>query len=223
MEAHPQVARAEINGKPFTLYYDYDQLRDRKLSQLTEAEKIEWFRNRMNFVFLEPLRRLYGGKTTAYWELNSGKASDLPARSFVIPTFSVLLNGIEALGSFLTSAKSRRRRGGNWNNFRAFMITYMKSWDVQIPNAPYRTKDLKEILWKHFRNGIAHGFCIQGGGIDNEADTAPGGWRVVNDRLQIGPHAFFKDFEAGVNSFFKAVATTRRANFMIRFKEVYPH
>ena len=107
--AHPQIVRAHIEGKDFTLYYDYDQLRDGKLSRLTDDGKIEWFRLRMNFVFLEPLCRLYQGKTPAYRALNSTKQNDLPARSFVIPSFSVLLNGVEALGSFTTKRKSGNR------------------------------------------------------------------------------------------------------------------
>ena len=104
--AHPQIARAEINGVPFTLYYDYDQLKDGKLGGLKDDEKIEWFRLRIRFIFLEPLGRLYQGKTAAYRELNSLALDDLPARSFVVPAFSILLNGVEALGSFLTSPGS---------------------------------------------------------------------------------------------------------------------
>jgi len=224
--AHPQIVRAHIEGKDFTLYYDYDQLRDGKLSRLTDDGKIEWFRLRMNFVFLEPLCRLYQGKTPAYRALNSTKQNDLPARSFVIPSFSVLLNGVEALGSFTT-----KRKSGNRDNFFAFMTTYMKPWDRNVPNSPYSTGDLKTILWEHFRNGIAHGFCIERGGIDNEADADR--WLVVVDptrsgsttkRLEIGPNAFFRDFRAGVDRFFEAVKKDRvqRAAFFRRFREVYP-
>ena len=32
--AHPQIIRARIEGQDFTLYFDYDQLQDHKLSQL---------------------------------------------------------------------------------------------------------------------------------------------------------------------------------------------
>lgn len=231
--AHPQFTRAHIEGHGFTLYYDYDQLRDGKLSQLTDDGKIEWFRLRTNFVFLEPLSRLYDGKTSAYRALNSTKQDDLPARSFVIASFSILLNGVEALGSFMTPPETDNR-DKNRDNFFAFMTTYMKSWDKNIPQSPYHpTSDLKPILWKRFRNGIAHGFCIERGGIDNEADTAPGGWRVVTDtqssgsatrRLQIGPNAFFRDFRAGVDRFFEAVKTdsASRTTFLRRFLETYP-
>lgn len=213
---HPQIIRYRIEDVDFTLYYDYDQLRDRKLSRLTDDGKIEWFRRRMDFVSLEPLRALYGGRTPAYRALNSTAPDDLPARSFVIATFSVLLNGIEALGSFLTSSRANQVR------FCTFVEKYMQRWDQSIPNSPYGPlADMKKVLWKHFRNGIAHGFCVQGGGIDNEADRV--GWQVVDGRLQIGPHAFFRDFTQGVDSFFRDAGGTQRTVFLDRFRRVYPH
>ncbi len=229
---HPQFTRAHIEGQDFTLYYDYDQLRHGKLAQLTDDGKIEWFRLRMNFVFLEPLSRLYEGKTPAYRALNSTKQDDLPARSFVIGSFSILLNGIKALGSFMTPPSKERDK--NRRSFFAFISTYMKSWDTQVQNSLYpRQDDLKAILWDHFRNGIAHAFCIERGGIDNEAETAPGGWRVVTDthlsgsttkRLQIDPNTFFRDFRAGVDRFLEAARTdsASRATFLRRFRETYP-
>ena len=214
--AHPQITRAEIEGIEFTLYYDYDELRDRKLYRLTDAGKIKWFRLRVHFVFLEPLTRLYSGKTPAFRALNSLKKDEQPPSSFVIPAFSVLLNGIEALGSFLTASRKNRVR------FSIFIETYMKSWDTTVPKSPYTIRNLKEILWKHFRNGIAHGFCIKRGGIDNEADTAPGGWQVVDNRLLVGPHAFFKDFRIAVDSFFRDAERVHPPTFLRRFREVYP-
>ena len=144
-----QITRATIGGIEFTLYYDYDELRDRKLYRLLDAEKIEWFRRRMQYVFLEPLIRLYGGKTAAFRALNSLKAHEQQPSSFVIPAFAVLLNGIEALGSFLTESKQNRLR------FFAFIETYMKSWNKGVVKSPYPTRDMKGILWRYFRNGIA--------------------------------------------------------------------
>lgn len=198
--AHPQIVRAHIEGKDFTLYYDYDQLRDGKLSHL---------------------ERLFTAKSPAYRGLNSTKPDDLPTRSFVIASFSPLLNGIEALGPFLTPKGAH-----NKVRFYAFIENYMKPWGTA---SPMGTTDLKAILWDHFRNGIAHGFCIERGGIDNEADTPPG-WRVVTDasgmaaHLEIGPNAFFRDFRAGVDLFFEEVRTNpvHRAAFLSRLQEVYP-
>lgn len=203
----------------FTLYYDYGQLRSRRLYRLSPDGQIEWFRRRMTFVFLESLTLLYQADSRAFRDLNSTKKHDLPPRSFVIPTFAMLLNGVEALGSFLTPAPDRRTRHGyNRDDFFAFMELYMKPWDKAERKSPYAT--IKDILWRHFRNGIDHGFCIQGGGIDNEADTTR--WRVVNRRFQIGPNAFFRDFRVGINTFFTDAATIHRTNFLRRFREVYP-
>lgn len=212
--AHPQIPWASIGGQDFTLYYDYDR---QNLSCLDADGKVEWFKRRMEFVFLEPLKALYGGKTPAYRALNSTKSGDLPARSFVIPTFSVLLNGIEALGSFLTTSSKNHAR------FYAFIETYMKAWDRSLPNSPYPDlHNVKEILWEHFRNGIAHGFRIEGGGLGNEANSVTDGWQVVDGRFQIGPHRFFSDFLVGVGTFFKDVKAARRAHFLRRFDCLYP-
>jgi len=210
--AHPQITRAQIEGIEFTLHFDYDQLRDRKLSRLSDEGKVEWFRLRMDYVFLTPLTSLYNGRTPAYRALNSMKQDDLPARSFVIATFSVLLNGIEALGSFMTATKARKRQ-----NVFAFMSTYMPQWDMA------KKGDVKELLWEHFRNGIAHGFCIEHGGIDNEADQTR--WIELPESLHIGPNVFFKDFSKGVKRFFRDLKTVRQSRevFLRRFQRVYPH
>jgi len=219
--AHSQIVRAEIEGIEFTLYYDYDQLRDGKLSRLDDEGKMKWFQLRMDFVFLEPMKCLYGGKTPAFRTLNSMDRDDQPARSFVIASFSVLLNGIESLGSFMTDEPDEDE--DNRKNFFAFMTTYMKPWDKDIRDSPYPTRDLKTILWKHFRNGIAHGFRIEGGGIDNEADGQR--WIVAPNALHVGPNTFFRDFLAGVESFFSDVKNnpTRRSRFLQRFRQLYPH
>jgi hypothetical protein len=65
--AHPQIPWASIGGKDFTLYYDYDR---QNLSCLDADGKVEWFKRRMEFVFLEPLKALYGGKTPAHRALS---------------------------------------------------------------------------------------------------------------------------------------------------------
>src|SRR6266478_2313584 len=123
---HPQIVRRRIEGKDCTLHYDYDQIDRRILSHLSPGGRVEWFEHRMQFVFLEPLKALYGGKTAAHRALNSTKENDLPARSFVVPTFSVLLNGIEALGSFLAPMTSSKTR------FRVFLTTYIPDWNPRV-------------------------------------------------------------------------------------------
>lgn len=156
----------------------------------------------------------------AYRALNSMDQEDLPARSFVIAAFSILLNGIEALGSFITARPEDDKRA----NFFAFMTAYMKPWNKHIPNSPYAPLgDMKAILWEHFRNGIAHGFCIERGGIDNEADGPR--WIVGPNSLHIGPNPFFQDFRLGLDSFFADLNSDpgRSSTFLARFRQLYPH
>ena len=98
------MIHAQIEGKDFTLFYDYDQLRDKKLSKLTDDGKIEWFRLRTNFVFLEPLKRIFDRSSIAHCELNSTQQKPEPARMFMIAAFSILLNGVEALVHLLRSS-----------------------------------------------------------------------------------------------------------------------
>jgi hypothetical protein len=59
----------EIEGMEFTLFYDYDQLRDRKLTELSEEGKIKWFGFRMEMVFLEPLRKIFNRESVAHKNL----------------------------------------------------------------------------------------------------------------------------------------------------------
>ncbi len=208
--------RAQIEGMEFTLFYDYDQLQDEKLSRLTDDGKIEWFRLRMDCVFLEPLRRLFDTRSTAFRELNSDDKR--PFTLFAIAAFSVLLNGIEALGSFLPPLNSGKRK--KRDNFVAFIQAYMRRWDIKVLGTSYRTTYLPDILWRHFRNGIAHGFVIEGGGIDYDADATQ--YLVINGYLEIGPLAFFHDFLTAVQTFLADVQSTRRPAFLVRFQEVYP-
>lgn len=212
---HPQITRATIEGIDFTLNFDYDQLRDGKLHGLSEGGLIEWFRRRMRFVFLEPLSSLYGGRhSVGFRALNSIDVDDLPARSFVVATFSVLLNGVEALGSFLTPLNIPKRKGYNRQNFDIFIATYMPQW---------KTPRIRTFLWEQVRNGIAHGFRIEGGGIDNEADDTR--WVVTPTLVQIGPNTFFREFRDGVNQFLVDIEAqpATRATFLARFRQLYPH
>ena len=62
------IINVEIESENFTLFYDYDY---KKLSKLTDDGKIEWFRLRMNFVFLEPLKRIFDRSSIAHCELKS--------------------------------------------------------------------------------------------------------------------------------------------------------
>ena len=116
------MATVTIDGIMFTLYYNYDQIRDHKLSLLSDTGKVVWFHRRMELVFLEPLRRFIDPNSIAHKELNSSDDTDMPHRTAIIATFSLLLNGIEALGSFISSKSTSKRKA-----FLNFIQHYMPS------------------------------------------------------------------------------------------------
>lgn len=221
-----EMGTIEIEGIEFTLFYDYDQLRDRKLTQLSGDGKIKWFGFRMEIILLEPLRRIFNRESVAHKELNSSPESDWPRAAVMIAAFSILLNGVEALGYFLHYSKTYvhehwRKRGANYFAFREFIQRYMKDWDVLVQGTSYKSSYLPEILWDHFRNGIAHNFVIKGGGIEYEAD--PTRWKIKwGGYLEIGPTRFFDDFLKGVTDFFEDAKSKHQVNFLSRFKEAYP-
>ena len=221
--AHGKKFHAKIENVDFTLFYDYDELRDRKLALLTDKGKVEWLRVRMDMVFLEPVRRIMFHTSDAFPALHSNPDEpDTPPRTAAVLAFSVLLNGVESCGSFLTS-----RRSGNINNFTTFMRAYMKPWCKNINitkiRVSYNSSKLEEILWKHFRNGITHQFCIEGGGIEYGSKKR---WTIRSGMLQINSRIFFLDFEKGLKRFFRDVRRTGRVEhtrFINQFRRSYPH
>ncbi len=52
----------------------------------------------------------------------------------------------------------------NKKNFYAFIRNYLNNWDTNVSGSSYQNNYLLKILWEYFRNGIAHGFVIEGGG-----------------------------------------------------------
>ena len=153
------MPHAIIEGMEFTLFYDYDQLYQRKLSRLSDLGLMEWLSARMQMVFVEPVSRILDPTSRAHLELHSHSGEYDPPRTLAIAIFSTVLNGVEACGSFLGKTRNRDR-------FVDFIIRYMRTWDKHIKGTHYRTDYLPDILWHHFRNAIAHQFSIEGGGIE---------------------------------------------------------
>ena len=98
----------------------------------------------------------------------------------------------------------------------------MKDWDVLVQGTFYKSSYLPEILWKYFRNGIAHAFVIRSGGI--EYGTVPERWKIKwRGYLEIEPNIFFDDFLKGVTNFFEdAESRHQEVNFLPGFKAAYP-
>src|SRR3990167_7682555 len=100
------MANANIEGHDCTLFSDYDCHRDHILPKLSDDGKITWLERRMRMIFLEPLSTLLDRDSKAYAELETPKGGS--PRTSVLLSTSLLMNGIEALGSFLTDTSSTK-------------------------------------------------------------------------------------------------------------------
>ena len=209
-------------GPSFSLFYDYDEIRDGKISRLTNEQKALWFCRRIDMTFLEPLRRIWMSRPSGAFQELMDTTPHAP-RSFSIAIMSVMLNGVEALGSFLKPEMCRPEndRDENERVFRAFVEKYMTDWWDKRP-VPGENLDLAQFLWKKFRNGIAHGFCIEKPGSLEFLEHDKFRW--TSQVLQVCPIHFFEDLDRGVRSYFEDLRTKHDVleKFGRRFNVIYP-
>ncbi len=201
-------------GPSFSLFYDYDQLYDRKLTSLSSEQKALWFCARIEMTFLRPLRRIFADTDSDVFIALLDTKSMEP-RSFSIALMSVMLNGVESLGSFLRPGSNKRE------SFRTFIEHYMAQWSGHRP-VPSIDMDLLDILWYRFRNGIAHGFCIEGPGSVEFLTDSPFSWDGTV--LKVCPIHFWRDLDRGVLAYFNDLRANDRIReqFSVRFGKVYP-
>jgi hypothetical protein len=150
-----------IPGDPYTLFNDYDQIEKGKLSSLSLAEKVIWFRERLHMTHIEPLKRIW--KDAVVFEKLLHSKLDPNARcSFSIAAMSLMLSVVETLGTF----RSQKLKGKDRNRkaFFEFLSNHMNPWNVNVPDT---TKVVAEVLWQSFRNGITHDLRVdQISGVD---------------------------------------------------------
>ena len=222
-----------IPGDPFTLFYDYDQIEEHKLTPLTPTEKALWFQARLCMTYLDPLRRIW--KDPAVFErLLGSKVKPSDVCSFSIAGMGIMLNIVEALGSFRRpdiSASSARDR--NWQMFKDFLSNHMCEWNVNEPNSGACIPD---VLWKSFRNGITHDLRVdsvdQSGSLwgslefrEHFDDPQRRRFEKHGQLLRVCPREFFDDLRNGVGDYFSKLllGDDLLDKFRERFDEVYPN
>lgn len=119
-------ARLGIAGDPFSLFYDYDQTRDRKLSKLGPCEKVLWFRARMEMVFLQPLRPLWQESSEIFRVLMLTSPDKAQPCSFSIAAMVIMLNGVEATDGLLAPDIPNTKRGANRERFNTFLLGFRR-------------------------------------------------------------------------------------------------
>ena len=159
-------------------WIDYD--RDR-LPSLSLADRIDYFERRVRLVAVSPLRRILATEIIVQGEDSS---------ALLIFGVSVCC-AIEASGKFLTGGVV-----GSALRFHAFLNNYMS------PDFQLKTIDglaYGEALWRHFRNGLAHGFTVCHGGFEGGQGEPYFLVRKIcgQDSLEVNPTLFFSDYVAG--------------------------
>ena len=207
------VVNARIEGHDCTLFYDYDYHHNCSLKSLTHDGKIEWLERRMNMIFLDPMKKLTDRNSDVFKALEHPKGE--PPMTAMLMIVSLLMNGMEALGSFLTTSESNATR------FNEFVDEYMRDWTQFVDSPHHGRKKLSEILWKSYRNGLAHSFAIIHAGIESLPGTEK--FAVSNGALQIDGWKLFDDLQLGISKMFSDIrsnAQTKRL-FLERFRNVY--
>jgi len=206
------MANATIEGKDCTLFFDYD-CTSGVINSLSDDGKIEWLERRMNMIFLDPLRKIIDRNSTVFSQLEHPPGE--PPMTAMLMAVSLLMNGMEALGSFLTNLSDNNKR------FYAFVDKYMPTWTILVNSPHHWNKPLSEILWKSYRNGLAHSFVILHAGIEPVGGNSK--YHISSGALQIDGWKLFDDLQLGVSQMFKDVRTDAGAKslFLTRFNDVY--
>ena len=188
-------------------WVDYDRPRLIK-NKLTKGQEISYFQKRIKMVLLIPTREIY--KSLLKRKKNS---------STVLCFGTCICCSIEAFGKFCTG---RLGRGNSGPNFRAFVNKYMNSgFSQQLNGTSY-----VDLLWTHFRNGLAHGFTIKKGGFEFNKDYFQIKRIDGVDQLEIDPKHFYEDFLRGYSKYVSALEASSPqdaiyANFSKVFEDVF--
>jgi len=170
-------------------WIDYDR---RYLSPLLPTERLDYFEKRVRLVAINPLDRLL-----------SNEIHVSPDSSALLLCGVSLCCVIEATGKFLMGG-----HGGNPTRFEAFLKAYM-SPDYQ--SKKLGTMTYGQVLWRHFRNGLTHGFAVCHGGFEGNRGESYFSVRDIagHDSLMVNPYLLYDDY---VNGFGKYLSDLRAAS-----------
>lgn len=171
-----------------TGWLDYDRS---TLPQLLPLDRVEYFERRVRRLAINPLGRIVDNEIQV-----------APDSSALLVFGVSICCAIEACGKFLLGG-----RGGNAARFQGFLDRYMAS---EFQSRRLGSDTYGECLWRHFRNGLAHGFAVRHGGFErNRGQAYFVTKRIANhETLSVNPYLLYDDFSAGFGTY---VAELRKA------------
>lgn len=185
-----------------TGWIDYDRP---QLPLLNPMEQVDYFEKRVRQSVVNPLYRIL-----------DTEIHPTPDSSALLIFGVSICCAIEALGKFLNGG-----RGKSSERFFAFLYKYM---NANYQSQRLGTNTFGEILWKYFRNGLAHGFTICHGGFEGPKGTPY--FIVKGNTLMICPAELYSDFVNGFEQYLSDLRTTKGSgslfmDFDVVFKEVF--
>jgi hypothetical protein len=160
-----------------TGWVDYDRP---QLPSLNAAERIDYFEKRVRLVVINPLERIV-----------SNEIHVAPDSSALLIFGVAICCAVEASGKFLKGSK-----GNKAQIFDAFLTAYMAG---EYRSGKVGRLTYGEALWRHFRNGLAHGFTVCHGGFEGNRGQPYFSVRPIagTPSLMVNPYLLFDDFAAG--------------------------
>jgi len=184
----------EIEGFQFVGFPGFDA---QNLRHLSFGGRVSWLRYRFQLVFLQPLRALL---------------------TLDGPECYIWLCGMSLVASAVQALASLRFDGGDREKFTVFLETYLPQFrNAHFPlDDPMPQRDLArsagEHFYKYFRNGLAHSFCIEWGGLQHREEVPDARESYLFQTTQ-GPHGehglgimpreFVDDFIEATQRFFE--------------------
>lgn len=200
----------QIEGFTFTGFPGRDAA---NLSRLSYAGRVAWLKHRFELVFLVPFREFI--------------KLERPDCYIGLCVSSLLCSAVEALASLEFDDPRGHER------FARFVETYFSpdfrggTLALYDPKpARWTARTPAEHLYKYFRSGLAHSFCIEWGGLSHREDGAPSylfeAGPGPDKSLGIVPRELVQDFQDSVGRFFRALESRGAVGvFQQRFEEVF--
>jgi len=206
----------EIAGLEFTGFPGRDSA---NLRALDYTQRVRWLRYRFELVFLTPFQEL--------------RKLECPDCYIWLCVVNLLCAAVEALSKFEFTGTDR-------DCFVQFVEKYFSADFRQARLNLYDPRPQRRAgavtpaqhLYKYFRSGLAHSFCIEWGGILHHEDGAPSYLFEANTglgaekSLGIVPRELVIDFLNAVDVFFRGLQASNAADpialrFTQRFEEVF--
>jgi hypothetical protein len=187
----------DIEGKQFALFWDMDRA---LLPSLSFDGRVSWLRHRLDFTLLKPIDAIVERETDVFpW----------------LAVTELVCAGIAALAGFFGD-----KQHGVGTSFCRFVYAFMHGdFCREALDANGEPKTYCEHLQAYFRNGLAHGFGIEWGGLWN-ADTQNllGYLRpnVDGRGIAICPKALLYDFRQAIEAYFERLACEGENSLMGR-------